>query len=178
MTYLFIGPPASGKGTQAKLLAEHLQIPYFSIGSLLREASERDPEINNYIDNGQLVPDSVVIGLLHDLHKKHPDNVIIDGAIRTTAQVDTVLSIWDTAKVAVINLELPDHLILERASKRVEGGHKRDDDGVAIVEKRIAYYHQTIGEILHHLKSHGIRVIDCNGNNTVEAVQQEIQDKV
>ena len=70
MRIVLLGPPGSGKGTQAARLVEHLQIPHISTGALLREAAEQGTELGlkakAISDKGELVPDDVVLGMLEE----------------------------------------------------------------------------------------------------------------
>ena len=91
---ILLGPPGSGKGTQAKLLSAKLGIPHISTGDLLREniakGTELGKKMKDYLDAGQLVPDQVVIDMLLE-RLKRPDTekgYLLDGFPRTLAQAE------------------------------------------------------------------------------------------
>jgi adenylate kinase len=67
MLYILLGPPASGKGTQAELLAKFLHIPHISTGAVLRELREKRPEVAELIDNGKVVNDACIREIYEEL---------------------------------------------------------------------------------------------------------------
>lgn len=173
MIYIFIGPPASGKGTQAKLLAESLQIPFWSTGALLRKMSETRPQLKQTLDRGKIVSEACIREIYAELAQLHPNQVIIDGAMRTAQQVDLVTQYWPAEKIIVIWLEISDDTILKRAKKRL-----RTDDRFEIVEDRITLYRQHVSSIREALKQHHIRILEIDGNRTIESVHDDIVTKV
>ncbi|MCC5428798.1 nucleoside monophosphate kinase, partial [Clostridium botulinum] len=96
MRVILLGPPGAGKGTQAKLISEKFSIPHISTGDIFRaNIKEKTPlgiEAKRYIDNGQLVPDEVTIGIVKDrLTKDDCDNgFLLDGFPRTVAQAEAL----------------------------------------------------------------------------------------
>jgi adenylate kinase len=118
MKIVFLGPPGSGKGTQAQILSQKLQIPQISTGDLLREAVKNDTPIGKnakmYMERGGLVPDTIVIELVRE-RIKDEDSFILDGFPRTITQVeqlDRLLSSMGMPLDCVVNIEVPlDHLI-------------------------------------------------------------------
>ena len=96
MKLILLGAPGAGKGTQAELLAEKLSIPTISTGNILREAIKNGTEIGlkakAYTDNGQLVPDDVIIGIISE-RLAQPDcakGFILDGVPRTIPQAEAL----------------------------------------------------------------------------------------
>lgn len=118
MKIVFLGPPGSGKGTQAQILSQKLQIPQISTGDLLREAVKNDTPIGKnakmYMERGGLVPDTIVIELVRE-RIKDEDSFILDGFPRTITQaeqLDRLLSSMGMPLDCVVNIEVPlDHLI-------------------------------------------------------------------
>ena len=92
MKLMFLGAPGAGKGTQAEIVSERYGIPAISTGALLREAISAETELGlkakRYIDDGSLVPDEVVIGIIQERLKKDDckNGFILDGFPRTVAQ--------------------------------------------------------------------------------------------
>ncbi len=127
MRIVLVGPPASGKGTQAAILTERLGVPKISTGDMLRQARADRTELGlsaeKFMNAGQLVPDEVVIGLvderlaLADCQK----GFILDGFPRTVVQADAldrVLNKRGTPLDAVVQIDVSRDLLVERATLR------------------------------------------------------------
>jgi adenylate kinase family enzyme len=129
MRILFLGPPGSGKGTQARRLAERLAIPTISTGDILREAVRRGTplgrEVQTVMERGDLVPDSTMIALIHERLSAPDarDGFILDGFPRTVAQAQALereLPGNGNGISAVINLLVPEAILIERLRGRSE----------------------------------------------------------
>lgn len=124
---IMLGPPGSGKGTQAKRLTERFGIPQISTGDILREAvKEGTPlgkEAKRYMDEGKLVPDEVVVGIVRE-RLKEPDcekGFILDGFPRTVAQaeaLDRILEEMGRKIDHVIDIEVSEDELLKRLTGR------------------------------------------------------------
>ena len=122
MKLVIFGPPGSGKGTYASRLRSKLNIASISTGDIFREAVKQGIElgkrVQKYLDSGQLVPDDTVIKVVRD-RITQPDcekGFILDGFPRTIEQVK---ALEKTVKIdAVINLLVPEQIIIERLSNR------------------------------------------------------------
>jgi adenylate kinase len=127
MRLVLLGPPGSGKGTQAAELVKRLNAPKISTGDMLRAAlaagTPLGREAKGFMDAGKLVPDSVVIGLVEE-RLKEPDaqtGFILDGFPRTTAQADALgalLARLGKPLEKVVQLDVPSALIVERTTLR------------------------------------------------------------
>ena len=123
---ILLGPPGSGKGTQAAMLHDKFQLPHISTGDLLREHIRKGTELGKkaqlYTDKGQLVPDALIMDLLFD-RVSQPDcakGYILDGFPRTLPQAESLQSrLKGRVTPIIINLELKDSEVLERLTKRV-----------------------------------------------------------
>jgi adenylate kinase len=127
MRLILLGPPGSGKGTQADLLSERHRLEHIGTGDLLRAAIKDGTPVGEtarpYVESGQLVPDSVVNDLIAErFHRPdRPERFVLDGYPRTVAQAvsfDTVLHQERLGLTAVLLLEVPDEEIIRRVGGR------------------------------------------------------------
>ncbi len=127
MNIILLGPPGSGKGTQAKEIIEKHSIPQISTGDLLREAVKNETELGKkakeYMDAGKLVPDEVVVGMVKERLQKDDcqNGFILDGFPRTVPQaeaLDQTLSEVGKKIDNVLSIEVPDSEVVERLSGR------------------------------------------------------------
>jgi adenylate kinase len=181
MRLVFIGPPGSGKGTQARLLKERLGLVPIGTGDILREAV-RDggalgKKVAPFLQSGQLAPDDLVNELVADLFRRdnHPTKFVLDGYPRTLAQAasfEAVLRQTQLDLKKVLKFTLPDEEVVRRLGGRlVEQG--RDDDGAETVRKRLAIYQDGIKDLVEYYRRQGLlRIIDATAD--VEAVYQNI----
>jgi adenylate kinase len=152
MRILFLGPPGSGKGTQARRLAERLAIPTISTGDILREAVRRGTplgrEVQTVMERGDLVPDSTMIALIHERLSAPDarDGFILDGFPRTVAQAQALereLPGNGNGISAVINLLVPEAILIERLRGRSNAEGRADDRPEAVVERLKVYQEKT-----------------------------------
>ena len=127
MKLIFIGPPGSGKGTQAKRLASRFGVPQISTGDMLREAvaegSALGPEADKIMKSGALVPDDVMIGLIRERLAKSDarKGFILDGFPRTLVQaekLDALVAGNGTDRLRVVRLLVPDDALVHRLTQR------------------------------------------------------------
>ncbi len=142
---LFVGPPGSGKGTQAQRLAQELGYHHLVMGDLLRqEIQAQTPlglKIKPLLEAGLLVPDQLVIDLISQ-HLREGANYILDGFPRTVPQaqaLDHLLTQKGASLCAVIALDVPEEELLTRLLKRaeIEG---RSDDNPQTIQRRLTEY--------------------------------------
>jgi len=126
MRLIFIGPPGSGKGTQAKRLAARYAVPHISTGDMLREAIADDTALGRQaapiMASGGLVPDDLMIGIINDRLRK-PDagpGFILDGFPRTTVQAEKLDTIVGNGSdpLRVLQLLVPDDVLVKRTVLR------------------------------------------------------------
>jgi adenylate kinase len=189
---VLLGPPGSGKGTQAAVLCQKLGIPKISTGDMLRAAMEAGTklglEAQGYMNAGKLVPDEVVIGLVEE-RLQQPDaqkGFILDGFPRTTAQADALgalLQRLGRPLDRVLQIEVPKALLTERAVLRrtdkrtgqiyhlkysppppdAELEH-RADDREETVQKRLDQYESLTAALLPYYDRLGlVRTVDGVG---------------
>lgn len=127
MRLILLGPPGAGKGTQAANIVDKYNIPHISTGDIFRknikEGTELGKKAKEYIDGGQLVPDSLTIALVEDRLKQDDakDGFLLDGFPRNISQaeaLDTVLENMDTKLSSVINISVDPSILVERAVGR------------------------------------------------------------
>jgi adenylate kinase len=181
MRAIFLGPPGSGKGTQAKLLAQRSAVPAISTGDMLREAVRQGTPLGRrakaIMDSGGLVPDDVVIGLIQE-RISLPDarkGFLLDGFPRTIEQavaLDRLLEGNGEAVDAVINLLVPESTLIARMDGRAacEG---RSDDRPETVRERLRVYREKTAPLVNHYGARGVR-IDVDGSGTIEEVSGRI----
>lgn len=123
MNIILLGAPGAGKGTQAAVICNHLNIPTISTGNIIREALRTGTEMGlkakSYMDAGQLVPDEVVIGIIEERLKADDcqNGFILDGFPRTIPQAEA-LDKMGVVIDKVIDIEVPDEVIVTRLSGR------------------------------------------------------------
>lgn len=123
MKLILLGAPGAGKGTQAEIICEKLNIPAISTGNIIREAMKTGTEMGKkakaFVEAGNLVPDEVVIGIIKERLSENDcaNGFILDGFPRTIPQAEAL----DTMGIAidkVISIEVPDEKIVTRMSGR------------------------------------------------------------
>lgn len=123
-TLILLGPPGSGKGTQAKQLSKTLHYYHLSTGDLLRDESRKETalgkEIRTYIDHGELVPDEIIINvLLKSIHKNsNSQGTILDGFPRTLTQARLLYKKYGIKNTIVFLLDIEDRAIIKRIIQR------------------------------------------------------------
>ncbi|EIE02011.1 adenylate kinase [Leptospira licerasiae] len=182
---IFMGPPGAGKGTQAKILCDTLGIPQISTGDILRAAvkngTQMGLEAKKYMDAGDLVPDSVVIGIIKD-RLVEPDcknGFLLDGFPRTVEQADALDKILNTEGLKIkraINLEVPDEELLQRLLKRaeIEG---RSDDNETTIKSRLETYNKKTLPLLDYYAAKG-NLSRVNGVGNLDTVTKLIEKEL
>ncbi len=127
LNLVLLGPPGSGKGTQAERLQEDLQLPYYATGNILRAAVRDQTELGRkakeYMDRGDLVPDDVIIGVIAERISDHEaeDGFILDGFPRTVRQAEALGSRMDELGrrlTAAVLIDVPDEEVVRRLGGR------------------------------------------------------------
>lgn len=156
ITLILFGPPGSGKGTQAALLVEKYGLLHISTGDLFRhEIGNNTPlglEAKSYMEKGQLVPDSVTIGMLRNKVEANPgvSGYIFDGFPRTLPQseaLDTLLEELGTSVSGLVMLQVSDDEITRRILLRGKTSGRADDLDESIIRKRIEVYNAETAQV-------------------------------
>ena len=198
MNVIIFGPPGSGKGTQAEMIAERYGIPHISTGDMFRAAIEKKTElglkIQDILAKGHYVPDEITISLI-EMRLKETDcteGCILDGFPRTLDQAEALDEMVEIGFVIV--LDIPDDVVVKRMSHRrncekckrttnadegdacKECGGKlvqRDDQKPDVIKKRVDVYNDQTAPLLEYYKPRDlVHVID--GNRPIEPIFQDI----
>lgn len=182
MNLILFGPPAAGKGTQAKRLVEEHGYVQLSTGDMLRAARASGSELGNRVskimDEGGLVSDEIVIDLINeqlDAHKGAP-GFIYDGFPRTLGQaraLDELLESRGTQVDRVIRLVVDETQLLERVTKRFEE-QGRKDDNPATFKARLEKYNQDTAPLLPFYAERGI-LREVDGMASIEEVTRGVE---
>ena len=169
---LIQGPQGCGKGTQAVILGKRLGIPHLSMGQLLREAAHDDPSIRSFTDRGELVPDAVVHKVLMQrlANADCANGYILDAFPRSESQYQTTKD--DVIPTAVIVINVPPEVSLERMRSRARI-EKRDDDTPEAMRRRLEIYEHETKPIIATYRAMGL-VRDVDGVGTIEEVAERI----
>lgn len=177
---VFFGPPGSGKGTQAKMVAEELGLVQISTGELFRQhLAEQTPlghQAQEYISRGALVPDEITIGMVRQ-RLQQPDcatGAIFDGFPRTgeqAAALDELLAELDAELCMVIDFTLPLEVSRARLLGRQEG---RVDDRPEVIEKRLSDHAQIEASVMPHYRAKSGLVKTVNADRPIEAIFADV----
>ncbi|NLR59921.1 adenylate kinase [Chitinophaga polysaccharea] len=175
---ILFGPPGSGKGTQSANIIQKYGLIHLSTGDLLRsEIGNKTPlglEAKKFMDQGLLVPDEVVIGMISSKLEANPEarGFIFDGFPRTTAQaeaLDKLLTLKKTAISVVLSLEVPEDELIKRLLNRGLTSGRSDDASEEVVKARIVEYHNKTAPVADHYAKFG-KFKKVKGDGTEEEV--------
>jgi adenylate kinase len=178
-TIALLGPPGSGKGTQAERLRDERGFAVLAAGDLLREARAAGTELgqraSQYMDRGDLVPDELIVAMMRDaIARSDGRPILLDGFPRTVAQADALadaLAARHRELTAAVLVDVPDDVVAERISARHQG---RDDDRPETVRERMRVYHRETEPLVAYYDQRGLlRRID--GAQDPDAVEQGIR---
>lgn len=181
MNIILFGPPAAGKGTQAKRLVESRGLMQLSTGDMLRAARASGTELGKRVagimDSGALVSDEIVIALIEEQLDVHPDakGFIYDGFPRTVEQakaLDKTLEARGKKIDNVIRLCVDDSQLLARITKRFEDQGRKDDNPEVFKERLKAYNTQT-ALLLPYYSGQG-KLTEVDGMAEIDAVSAHI----
>lgn len=184
---ILFGPPGSGKGTQAARLVEKYQFVHLSTGDLLRSEKKRETklglEAKKFMDNGELVPDSVVIGMIESAVKEAGDSVagfIFDGFPRTVAQavaLDELMASLDMSIDRVLVLDVSEEEVTKRLLARGETSGRADDQDESVIRGRFKVYLDYTVEVAQHYEPKGI-VVKVPGEGSIEAITEFLASEI
>lgn len=173
MRLVLLGPPGSGKGTQAVRLKEHFQVPHISTGDMLRAeiaaASPLGLAAKDVIARGELVSDDILLGMLRERLAREDvaRGFILDGYPRNPAQaaaLDALLAELGQPFDAAVQLDVPSELLVERIAGRAKA-EGRADDTPESVRTRLKVYADQTAPVIDFYRTHGqLTVVDGVGS--------------
>ena len=210
MRKIFLGPPGSGKGTAASRVAPKFNVPHISTGDLFRQNIKGETpigmEAKGYMERGELVPDEVVIGMLHQRIQEDDcqEGFILDGFPRTIPQAEKLAEL--SKMDLVINMDVSDDIVVRRLSSRVtckdcgeifnligqipknegecdkcQGGLiRRPDDEPEVIQNRLNTYKEQTQPLINFYKNQNlVRDVTCtNIDQTAEETAQSVLDVI
>jgi adenylate kinase len=189
LNLILLGPPGAGKGTQADKLKDDFGLPYIGTGDLLRKHKEDETELGReakgYMNNGDLVPDDLVIRMiLEEVEEKGGQGFLLDGFPRSVGQaeaLDEALADNGRRLTAAVLIAVDDELVIRRLEGRRQcaSGHlyhvefdppknagycdqcgkplrQREDDKEATIRKRLATYHEKTEPVIDYYQERGL----------------------
>lgn len=183
---VLFGPPGAGKGTQSENIIEKYGLKHISTGDLFRkhlgEGTELGKKAQSYMDNGHLVPDEVVIGMVDDFLNANTDakGFIFDGFPRTVAQaeaLDVLLDNHDTKINCMVMLDVPQEELKRRLLERGKTSGRADDQNEEKINTRIQEYLNKTLPVAAFYEGQG-KMAKINGVGTIERIFEDIASEI
>ncbi len=180
MRAVLLGPPGAGKGTQADLIRTSLGVPHISTGDLLRTAVQNQTELGKqakaFMDEGKLVPDELVIGLIRErLQSDAAAGFLLDGFPRNLAQGQTLAELLDENSVTldhVVSLNVPVDELVKRMM-----GRGRSDDNEETIRARLDVYENETAPLCDFYRERGV-LREIDGLGTPDEISQRVLAQV
>lgn len=181
LNIVIFGAPGSGKGTQSAMIVEKFGVNHISTGDVLRNEIKNGTELGKvakgYIDQGQLLPDALIIDILASVLDglKDSKGVIFDGFPRTIQQAEALkrmLAERGQQVSAMLDLDVPEKELIDRLVKRGQDAG-RADDNLETIKKRLVVYNEQTSPLKDYYKSEGL-YNHINGVGALDDIFNEI----
>ena len=183
MNLIILGPQGSGKGTQAKLIAEKFGLTHISTGALIRQEIESGSQfgkiLEEKINTGELVSDAELFSILEKAPLGDGNGFILDGTPRNINQAKELENVFAKIGVTldlVIHLDIPYEVSIERMTKRANIEH-REDDNLEAMKKRLDIYQKETSPVIEYYRDQG-KLIEIDGTPDVDSIFQTISRKL
>ncbi len=182
LNLVLFGPPGAGKGTQAQFLIDSFSLIHLSTGDLLRSeiasGTKLGLEAKGYMEKGELVPDSVVIGMIKNKIETNQDanGFIFDGFPRTVEQaeaLDVLLNGNNTPISAMLSLEVEKEELINRLLERGKMSGRADDQNSDVIENRIKTYNEKTSPLINYFKAQE-KHFGINGMGSIENIAKRL----
>lgn len=186
LNIVLFGPPGAGKGTQSTRLINNRQLLHLSTGDLFRKHTRENTKLGalakNYIDDGNLVPDEVVISMVKDEIAHHLDSngFIFDGFPRTVAQVNALEKMMKSHQLGIsgmVALVVPEDELKSRLLDRGKTSGRIDDQDEEKIMNRINVYNEETAPVAHYYKEAN-KYKEVNGVGSMAEVYQSIEKAI
>ena len=186
LNLVLFGPPGAGKGTQSQRLIDKYHLIHLSTGDLLRSeiagGTALGLEAKKLMDEGQLVPDSVVIGMIQNKLIEHADaqGFIFDGFPRTVAQAEALDKLLESRKESIsgmIALEVSEEELEKRLLLRGKESGRADDANPEVIRKRINEYKAKTTPVANYYKAQN-KLTTIQGIGSIEAISEAVSQVV
>jgi len=181
MRIVLLGPPGSGKGTQAALLRDHLNVPHISTGALLRAAVAAGTPLGvkakAAMDAGELVSDDLMLGLIKErlAAQDVAGGYILDGYPRNLHQAEALDAVLERLQQDIDNavfLDVDEEQIVQRLAKRADEEQRSDDDE-QVVRNRLSVYRQQTTPVVDYYRARGL-LVEVDGLGSIKQINQRL----
>ncbi len=186
LNIVLFGPPGAGKGTQSQKLIEKYKLKHISTGDLFRkhltEGTELGQKAQKYMDEGKLVPDAVVIGMVGETIRENKDHegFILDGFPRTVAQAEALDQLMEKFNMKIdgmIALQVPEDELKRRIKERGKTSGRTDDQNDEKINTRIQVYKEETMPVANYYEKQG-KFAQVNGVGSIDEIFENICQKV
>ena len=186
LNIVLFGPPGAGKGTQSDRLIDKYKLVHLSTGDIFRSNIKGETDLGNmakeFMNKGELVPDSVTIKMLRDVVLKNPEanGFIFDGFPRTNNQaiaLDEFLSELNTSITVMLSLDVEEEELKTRLLKRAEVSGRADDADESIIKNRISVYNAETAPVKVFYSNQN-KLISVDGQGSIDDITNRLYAEI